>query len=61
MLGILALVSKPVKRRVLKAAPKEPFPVWPFILLLATLALFWLLPYQLGNPPVKVEFRQAER
>ena len=50
-----------VRRRVLKAAPKEPFPLWPLLLLLLTVGLFWILPRQLGNPPVRVEFAQGER
>ena len=60
-LGILRFVAKPVKKRVLKRAPKEPFPLWPFLLLLATIGLFWILPRQMGNPPVKTEFAQGER
>ena len=50
-----------VRRRVLKAAPREPFPWWPFLLLLATVGLFWLVPRRMGNPPVEVDFAQAER
>ena len=46
---------------MLKAAPREPFPWWPFLLLLATVGLFWLLPRRMGNPPVQVDFAQAER
>ena len=43
-------------RKVLKAAPREPFPVWPLLLLLLAVGLFWLLPRRLGSPPVRVEF-----
>ena len=50
-----------VRRRVLKAAPREPFPVWPFLLLLATLFLFWVLPRLMGDRPVRVEFGAARR
>ena len=50
-----------VRRRVLRAAPKEPFPWWPFLLLVLTVGLFWALPRRMGSPPVRVEFRQAER
>lgn len=50
-----------VRRRVLKAAPKEPFPWWPFLLLALTLGLFWVLPRWMGEGPVRVEFAQAER
>jgi hypothetical protein len=53
-------VAKPVKKRVLKKAPKEPFPWWPFLLLLVSIGLFWVLPQQLGNPPVRVEFAQGD-
>ena len=50
-----------MRRRVLKAAPREPFPWWPFLLLLLTIGLFWILPRQMGSPPVRVEFGQEER
>ena len=50
-----------MRKRIVKATPKEPFPVWPFLLLLLTLGLFWLLPRQWGDRPVKVEFAQGER
>lgn len=54
--------KRPVsKRRVLKSAPRAPFPWWPFLLLLLTLGLFWLLPRRMGSPPVRVEFAGTER
>jgi hypothetical protein len=50
----LSLVSKP-KRRVI-AAKSEPFPWLLFLLLLASIYLFWILPVQIGTPVPRVEF-----
>ena len=46
---------------MLKAARKEPFPWWPFLLLLLTLGLFWVLPHRMGDPPVQVDFTASGR
>ncbi|HRI43361.1 MAG TPA: hypothetical protein PLL78_05615 [Fimbriimonadaceae bacterium] len=35
------------------------FPWLPLVLLLVSLYLFWVLPHQLGDRPVKVEFEAA--
>ena len=40
---------------------KGRFPWWPLVLLLASIYLFWVLPYQRGSQPVKVEFEQPKR
>ena len=47
-------VSNP-KRRVL-AAKSEPFPWLLFLILLASIYLFWVLPFQLGTTIPRVEF-----
>ena len=41
------------------SAPKSGKPKFPWLLLLALIAtvyIFWILPYQLGPRPVRVEF-----
>ena len=58
MLGILTFVAEGARRRVVK---REAFPWGPFLLLLLTLGLFWLLPRQMGSPPVRVEFAPERR
>jgi hypothetical protein len=40
---------------------KGRFPWWPLVLLLASIYLFWVLPYQRGSQPVKVEFEQPKQ
>jgi hypothetical protein len=39
--------------------PKKRFPWLLFLLLLASLYAFWILPYQLGTRKVQVEFVPA--
>lgn len=38
------------------APPKRRFPWLPLVLLLGTIYVFWVLPAQLGDRPVKVQF-----
>ncbi|HMS56607.1 MAG TPA: hypothetical protein PKA27_14530 [Fimbriimonadaceae bacterium] len=39
------------------ATPKKSkFPWLPLVLLLSSVYLFWILPFQWGEQPVKVEF-----
>ncbi|HXH60151.1 MAG TPA: hypothetical protein VNI20_02205 [Fimbriimonadaceae bacterium] len=41
-----------------KQRNRKRFPWWPLVLLLLSIYLFWVLPYQRGDRPVKVEFEQ---
>lgn len=43
-----------------QAPAKRRFPWLPLILLLGSIYLFWILPYQLGDRPVEVEFERAQ-
>ena len=53
-------MAKHERRRAVKKGPREPFPWLPFLLLVATLGLFWVLPHQLGSPAVRVDFAAAK-
>jgi len=44
-----------------KPRRKSNIPWWPIILLLASVYLFWVLPHQLGDRPVDVEFETPEK
>jgi hypothetical protein len=60
-LDILQRVSDPAETP--QRAPRRPSPKFPWValfVLLVTLYLFWVLPYQVGSPPVKVEFSGKE-
>lgn len=43
-----------------KQRSQKRFPWWPLILLIASVYLFWVLPYQRGKQPVRVEFEQPQ-
>ncbi|HRF59495.1 MAG TPA: hypothetical protein PLH94_06210 [Fimbriimonadaceae bacterium] len=39
-----------------KPASRKAFPWLPLLILIASLYVFWILPMQLGDRPVRVEF-----
>jgi hypothetical protein len=41
--------------------PREKFPWWWFLALIAAVYIFWVLPYQLGTKPVVVTFEQPKK
>lgn len=45
---------------VTKQRSQKPFPWWPLILLIVSVYLFWVLPYQREDKGVQVEFEQPE-
>ncbi len=50
----------PTKRRPARRKPRST--AWiALILLLASIYVFWVLPYQLGSRPVRVEFSQDKK
>jgi hypothetical protein len=54
--------SRPVRSRTVRRPKKRRSTAWiAFILLLASIYVFWVLPYQLGSHPVRVEFTQDKK
>jgi len=52
----------PVRSRVVRRRKARRSTAWiAFILLLASIYVFWVLPYQLGSHPVRVEFSQDKK
>lgn len=47
------------KKPSAKKKPNGRFPLIVFLLLLATIYLFWIYPLQRGRPPVQVSFEPA--
>ncbi|MCH8979480.1 MAG: hypothetical protein IH945_09615 [Armatimonadetes bacterium] len=43
-----------------KQRGRRKFPWWPLVLLLVTAYLFWVLPYQVGDRPIDVEFEAPD-
>jgi hypothetical protein len=41
-----------------KKRDRRRFPWWPLLLLLVSIYLFWVLPFQRGGRPVEVEFER---
>ena len=48
--------TRPVVALESKQRGRRKFPWWPLVLLVVTAYLFWVLPYQIGDRPIDVEF-----
>jgi len=52
--------TRPVVALQSKQRGRRKFPWWPLVLLLASAYLFWVLPYQVGERPVDIEFEAPD-
>lgn len=57
--GIILAVKAVVQDR--QPTPRKRFPWLALILLLGSIYLFWIYPYQMGDRPVEVEFERASQ